>query len=78
MIGPFIFIATNRLKEGKLHAERRRVPRLSDFIEANQPRLIAFNEYVSDGRDARRHNEHSDFRTPTEAIQEMLRRAQGS
>ena len=48
MTGPFIFIATNRLKDGKLEAERRRVPGLSDFIEANEPRLIAFNEYVND------------------------------
>jgi hypothetical protein len=48
MTGPFIFIATNRLKEGKLQAERKRVPGLSDFIEANEPRLIAFNEYVND------------------------------
>ena len=45
MTGPFIFIATNRLKEGKLEAERKRVPGLSAFIEANEPRLIAFNEY---------------------------------
>jgi hypothetical protein len=48
MTGPFIFIATNRLKEGKLQAERKRVPGLSDSIEANEPRLIAFNEYVND------------------------------
>ena len=48
MTGPFIFIATNRLKEGKLEAERKRVPGLSDFIEANEPRLLAFNEYASD------------------------------
>jgi hypothetical protein len=48
MTGPFIFIATNRLKEGKLDAERKRVPGLSDFIEANEPRLIAFNEYAND------------------------------
>jgi hypothetical protein len=48
MSGPFIFIATNRLKEGKLEEERRRVPGLSDFIEANEPRLIAFNEYVNE------------------------------
>jgi hypothetical protein len=41
MTGPFIFIATNRLKDGKLEAERKRVPGLSDFIEANEPRLIA-------------------------------------
>ena len=48
MTGPFIFIATNKLKTGKLEAERRRVPGLVDFIEANEPRLISFNEYASD------------------------------
>jgi hypothetical protein len=48
MSGPFIFIATNRLKEGKLDAERERVPGLSDFIEAHEPRLLAFNEYAND------------------------------
>jgi biotin carboxylase len=46
--GPFIFIAINRLKPGKLDDERRRVPGLVDFIEANEPRLIAFNEYAND------------------------------
>jgi hypothetical protein len=48
MSGPFIFIATNRLKPGKLADERRRVPGLVDFIEANEPRLIAFNEYLNE------------------------------
>ena len=48
MSGPFIFIATNRLKEGKLEEERERVPGLCNFIEANEPRLIAFNEYASE------------------------------
>ena len=48
MSGPFIFIATNRLKEGKLEEERKRVPALCDFVEANEPRLIAFNEYVNE------------------------------
>src|SRR6266576_2304029 len=48
MSEPFIFIATNRLKEGKLDDERRRVPGLSDFIEASEPRLIAFNEYANE------------------------------
>jgi hypothetical protein len=46
--GPFIFIATNRLKPGKLDAERSRVPSLVDFVEANEPRLLAFNEYVNE------------------------------
>ncbi len=48
MAGPFIFIATNRLKPGKLEAESGRVPGLVDFIKANEPRLIAFNEYAND------------------------------
>ena len=48
MSGPFIFIATNRLKPGKLADERKRVPGLVDFVEANEPRLIAFNEYVNE------------------------------
>lgn len=48
MSGPFIFIATNKLREGKVEDERKRVPGLSDFIEANEPRLIAFNEYANE------------------------------
>ena len=48
MSGPFIFIATNRLKQGKLADERKRVPGLVDFVETNEPRLIGFNEYVND------------------------------
>ncbi len=51
MSSPFIFIATNRLKPGALDRERQRVPGLVEFIEANEPRLIAFNEYVSDAGD---------------------------
>ena len=48
MTGPCIFIATNRLKQGKLDSEKKRVPDLIDFIQANEPRLIAFNEYAND------------------------------
>ena len=48
MSGPFIFIATNRLKPGKLDDERARVPGLVEFIEANEPRLIVFNEYANE------------------------------
>ena len=31
MTGPFIFIATNRLKQGKLNTEKKRLPDLIDF-----------------------------------------------
>ena len=48
MPSPFIFIATNRLKPGKLDRERERVLDLVEFIEGNEPRLIAFNEYVNE------------------------------
>ena len=51
MAHPLIFIATNRLKAGQLERERERVPGLVEFIEANEPRLIAFNEYLSDAGD---------------------------
>jgi quinol monooxygenase YgiN len=48
---PLIFIATNRLKPGRLDRERARVPGLVEFIEANEPRLIAFNEYADETGD---------------------------
>jgi len=50
-MGPLIFIATNRLKPGRLDGERARVPGLVEFIEANEPRVIAFNEYVNEAGD---------------------------
>jgi hypothetical protein len=37
-----------RLKEGKLEDERERLPRLVGFVQANEPRLLAFNEYASE------------------------------
>ena len=50
MSGPFIFIATNRLRDGRFDVEQQRVPALSSFIEAQEPRLIAFHEYVNEER----------------------------
>jgi hypothetical protein len=47
MTGPFIFIATNRLKPGMLDAEAARVPGLVEFVQTQEPRVIAFNEYVN-------------------------------
>jgi hypothetical protein len=48
MSGPFIFIATNRLKPGMLDAETARVPGLVEFVHTHEPRVIAFNEYVNE------------------------------
>lgn len=47
----FIFIAANRLKPGRLERERNRVPGLVELIEATEPRLIAFNEFVNEAGD---------------------------
>jgi hypothetical protein len=48
MCARFIFIATNRLREGKLAAERDRAADLGSFIENTEPQLLAFNEYVNE------------------------------
>lgn len=51
MSPPFIFIATNRLKPGRLEQERSRVSGLVDFIATSEPRLIAFNEFANEAGD---------------------------
>lgn len=48
MSGPFIFVATNKVREGKLEGEQRRVPGWVQFIRDNEPRTIAFHEYQSE------------------------------
>jgi hypothetical protein len=48
---PFIFIPTNRLKPGQLDRERERVSPLVALFERDEPRLIAFNEYVNEAGD---------------------------
>jgi hypothetical protein len=48
MSGPFIFIATTKVREGKLEGEKQRVPGWIDFIHSSEPRLIAFHEYLSE------------------------------
>jgi hypothetical protein len=47
MPGPFIFIATNRLRAGRIEAEQQRAAELVSFVEASEPRLIAFHEYAN-------------------------------
>jgi hypothetical protein len=44
-------LPANRLKPGRLDRERARVPGLVEFVEANEPRVIAFNEYVNEAGD---------------------------
>jgi hypothetical protein len=76
MAGPFIFIATNRLRPGKLEDERARVPGLVEFIEANEPRLIAFNEYASeDGTEVAVVQVHPDADSMTSHMELVAERA---
>lgn len=53
MSEPFIFIGTHTLKEGKLEDFKKACRELVEVVEANEPRLIAFNIYVNeDGTEA--------------------------
>ena len=79
MSSPFIFIATNRLKTGQLDRERKRVPGLVEFIDANEPRLIAFNEYVNDTGDevtvVQVHPDAASFEAHMGIVQERAQQA---
>lgn len=44
----FIFVATNKVRPGRLADERRRAPAWAEFIERHEPRLIAFHEFLSE------------------------------
>ena len=75
MPGPFIFVATNKVREGKLEGERQRVPGWIDFIQSNEPRLIAFHEYVSaDGTEVEYVQVHPD----TDSFENHLRVVESS
>jgi quinol monooxygenase YgiN len=48
MAEPFIFIGTYEIKEGKRDDFARYWRDFVEFVEASEPRLIAFNAYVDD------------------------------
>jgi quinol monooxygenase YgiN len=48
MSQPFTFVGTHRIKKGKLEEYRKELQELVEFVEANEPRLIAFNLYVDE------------------------------
>ncbi len=73
MSGPFIFVATSRLKTGRLEEEQQRVPGLAEFIEANELRLIAFNE---DGTEVGVVQVHPDTESMEFHIQVVRERAE--
>jgi hypothetical protein len=48
MAGPFIFIGQSRIKEGRLDDFKRGLREMAEFVETNEPRVIAFEAYVND------------------------------
>jgi quinol monooxygenase YgiN len=46
MSGPLIYVGTYTVKPGKQGEARRRLAELVDFVETNEPRVIAFNTYL--------------------------------
>ncbi len=53
MSQPFIYIGTYRLNEGQLEAFKQTCGGLVEFVESNEPRMIAFNIYANaDGTEA--------------------------
>lgn len=51
MAAPFIYIGTFRIKPGHRETARRRLAEHVDFVETNEPRLIAFNVYLDEAAD---------------------------
>jgi quinol monooxygenase YgiN len=48
MSGPFIFIGTYKIKSDKRAEFKKGVQELVEFVETNEPRLIAFNIYLDE------------------------------
>jgi predicted aconitase len=79
MSGPLIFIATNKLRPGALEAEALRAPGFADFVAANEPRVLAFNEYVDEERSevtiVQVHPDAASMETHLELVRERAARA---
>jgi hypothetical protein len=48
MPGAITYVDTSDVREGALEELKAAIKDLADFIEANEPRLIAYNAYFSD------------------------------
>jgi quinol monooxygenase YgiN len=46
MSAPLIYVGTYTIKPGNQDDARRRLAELVDFVETNEPRMIAFNTYL--------------------------------
>ena len=48
MTGPFIFMSQSKIREGKLEDFKRALREMAEFVEANEPRVVAFEAYLND------------------------------
>lgn len=48
MAEPFIYIGTTTIKPGKLEEARKSIGELVDFVETNEPRMIAFHCFLNE------------------------------
>jgi quinol monooxygenase YgiN len=48
MSGPFIYVGTTTIKPGKLEEAHRHLAELVDFVETNEPRMIAFHAFLDE------------------------------
>ena len=47
-MAPLIYVGTTKVKPGKLAALRNQLSELVDFVETNEPRMIAFHLYLDE------------------------------
>jgi quinol monooxygenase YgiN len=45
---PFIYVGTYKIKAGKADEARQRIAELVDFVETNEPRMIAFHCFLDE------------------------------
>ena len=51
MSAPFVYVNTMSVKTGRLEALRKQLAELVDFVETNEPRMIAFHTYLDERGD---------------------------
>jgi quinol monooxygenase YgiN len=48
MSGPFVYVGTTTIKPGKLEEARKNLAGVVDFVETNEPRMIAFHAFLDE------------------------------
>src|SRR5712691_1141205 len=48
MHGAFVYVGTTAIKPGKLEEARKNLAELVDFVETNEPRMIAFHAFLDE------------------------------